>query len=427
MTSLRKKVLAALSSGAMLLSVVTPAVAQTTLQVTGNGSDSTSNVNLTQVATTNVVQSNQANISNNVDANANTGNNDADRNTGGNVAIDTGNASSDVSVSNSVNSNSANVDCCAANDTSVLIAGNGDNTTNNVDLTQGNETSVFQDNRAHIDNDIYSDANTGRNDANRNTGGDVEILTGKASSNVDVSNTANANWANVGGGNGDENGSVDVRIIGNGSDSDNDVDLLLAHSTVLSQDNSARIYNDVDADANSGKNDAERNTGGEVLIDTGDASVDVDVDNAVNFNWADVNCGCLLDVFAKISGNGDNSDNDIKAVLGDSLDVFQDNCGEEGSKLLLGLHRKDGCKIDNDVDADAKTGINDADRNTGSPEGGDPAIYTGNADTNVDISNSGNSNAYGVDSDWEWPEFEVNWNLSLGGLSLADLLALLSH
>jgi hypothetical protein len=52
---------------------------------------------------------------------------------------------------------------------------------------------------------------------------------------------------------------------------------------------------------------------------------------------------------------------------------------------------------------------------------------TGNAESNVDLSTTGNSNAYGVAPDAEWPTADFNLNITFGGLSLAQLLALLGH
>ena len=130
----------------------------------------------------------------------------------------------------------------------------------------------------------------------------------------------------------------------------------------------------------------------------------------VNFNWADVDCGCLLDLLAKIADNGTDTDNDIKLTLDDELKVFQDNdCGAD-----------EDC--DTDVYADAKTGKNDANDNTGDPDG-DPSIDTGNAETEVDVSNSGNVNSYGSVPE-VWPDFEFNFNLSLSWEQLMALLGL---
>ncbi len=426
MTKFSQKVLAALSAGTMLLSVVSPVLADTTLEISGNGADSVNNVNLTQSSTTTVVQSNSANISNDVDASATTGGNDANRNTGGSITIDTGNARTDVAVSNAVNSNTANVDCCSAGDTSVLISGNGADSVNGVTLDQGSKSGidVYQDNNAHIRNDVDARASTGRNDASSNTGGDVEVFTGDATTKVLVSNTANANWAMVGGGSQNGSGLVNLRILGNGADSVNTIDLDLDRSILLAQSNSARIYNDVDAKAETGKNDANRNTGGEVTIDTGNAKVDVDVDNAVNFNYASVDCGCLLDVSGKIAGNGVDSVNTLRATLGSDQLVFQDNCGEsQASWELESIRGRHGCKLDNDVDAKASSGKNDVESNTGTPNGGDPSVNTGNAESDVDVSNSGNANAFGVSSGFEWPTFDFNFNI--GGWSV--LWALFGH
>ena len=52
--------------------------------------------------------------------------------------------------------------------------------------------------------------------------------------------------------------------------------------------------------------------------------------------------------------------------------------------------------LDNDVEAKAKTGYNDANKNTGSVEfGDDPAIITGDATNMTHVNNSGNVNTVG--------------------------------
>lgn len=395
MTKFTKKILSVLSTGVLLASSATPVFAGTTIVVSGNGSDSDNTAAVSVTSERAVVQENVANISNDVDADANTGENDASDNTGGDVSVDTGDAKTDVTVSNSVNSNSAEVDCCPSGDTEVVISGNGTESDNTVELEQKSETGVFQGNDADVSNDVDADAKTGGNDADDNTGGDVEIDTGKATSIVDVSTSANVNSAKVGGA-GDDTGELSAWITGNGSDTDNAIALALEHATAVVQENEADIDNDVDADAFTGWNDADDNTGGDVLIDTGDAKADVEVDNLVNFNWADVDCGCLLDLLAKVSGNGTDSDNEIKAEFEDALEAFQGNDAD----------------LDNDVDADAKTGKNDAEDNTGDVEGGDPSIDSGNALDEVVVSNSGNANSYGVG--FEFPEIEVGFDASSG-------------
>src|SRR3972149_826803 len=82
-------------------------------------------------------------------------------------------------------------------DTTIELSGNGDNSNNNALVSVSSSTTVVQSNTATIVNTVYSDANTGKNDANSNTGGDVKIDTGNATSKVDLSTKANVNKADV--------------------------------------------------------------------------------------------------------------------------------------------------------------------------------------------------------------------------------------
>jgi len=406
MTNFKKQIVSAAAAGAMLLNVAMPALASTEIVISGNGAGSDNQALVSQNSTTTVTQNNTANVTNNVDADADTGDNDANFNTGGGVVIGTGNATTDISVANALNSNSANVDCCGASDTNVKISGNGAYSNNEVGLTTANTNVVTQNNNATVNNKIDSDADTGDNDAHSNTGGTVLIGTGDATANVSVSTTANVNSAKIGGGLGLSNPSASFVISGNGAGSDNKIAALLANTNVLNQSNVARVTNDVDADADTGDNDANFNTGGDVFIGTGDAKVDVTVDNAVNFNHADVDCGCVWDVLAKIAGNGadpyygDKLDNIIGVTLASTQVVGQGN----------------NATLNNDLEyLDADTGDNDVNSNTGEADS-DPAIGTGDATSNVAVSNSGNVNTVG-DFGFDLPELpNVEFNFSMAFL-----------
>ena len=194
------------------------------------------------------------------------------------------------------------------------------------------------------------------------------------------------------------------------------IELELENETEVNQTNLADIQNDVEAEAETGENEAEDNTGGEVKIETGDATVDVTVDNLVNFNWADIDgCGCLEDILVKIHGNGADSENEIEAELETELEANQLNDFDCKGEL------RDACA---EVEAEAETGENEAEGNTvGGDE--DPTIETGDAESTVEVNNSGNSNVYGdvPDPEVEWPwGFDFNFNFSF---SLEDLLAAL--
>jgi hypothetical protein len=406
MTNLKKQAFSALAATSLVLSMALPvSAAEMNLTVTGNGVDSDNTVKVENNNTQNVVQNNEAKIENNIQANSSTGGNNASRNTGGNVKVDTGNADTSVNVSNSANTNVANIDCCGAKNTNVTVSGNGDSSDNKVKVEQNSNTKLYQTNDANIKNNIDANSKTGKNDADRNTGGNVKIVTGDATTSVAVDNAANMNSAKIGGGHDAGTGSVSAYITGNGVDSDNDIKLDLDKSVLLTQANDAYVKNSIDADANTGKNDANRNTGGDVIVDTGDADVTVGVDNMANFNAADVDCGCLLDVTGKIAKNGDNSDNRIKANLNDTKDVFQNNDGS----------------LKNKVDANGDTGKNDVDRNTGYA-GSDPSVYTGDSSTDVHAENSTNVNALGKNAMDHMPHVDFEFNVSL---NLAQLKALL--
>lgn len=433
-----RKIIAAFGLGAMMFQAFVVPASAITLELSGNGVDSDNEIRLETEQKTEVNQENEFNVDNNISASANSGSNDSSRNTGGDTEIDTGDATSTVAVQNAGNTNEAVVDCCtSAGNASVLISENGDSSDNDVRLENENKVEVTQENRSNIVNRVDNDATSGWNDANRNTGGSVIITTGKADALTGIFNGGNVNSAIVSGS--DSQGGVSAWILGNGVDSDNEIRLDLDHKVELSQENSARIRNDVDTEAVSGKNDANRNTGGDVTIDTGDALVDVFVDNAVNFNFADVDCGCLFDVSAKIAGNGDSSDNDIRADLEDKLEVDQENSCDQGRHRRyprvwfldnLWLPYSEGGRgkdcLTNDIYADAYSGFNDANRNTGDHDA-DPSIETGDADTFVEVWSAGNSNIFGDAIDWEAPdngENGTNVNVSIT-FDLETLLGLL--
>jgi hypothetical protein len=384
----KTRITTAIATGAVLLNALAPAAfAGTTIEISGNGAGADNWVTLNQSSVQTVNQSNVANVNNNVNADAKTGGNGASFNTGGNVTVATGNATAKANVSNDLNTNVAKVDCCASGNTNVTVSGNGAYSDNGVLLGQSSVTSVAQNNVANVNNNVDADAKTGGNDAYKNTGGDVTIVTGNATADVNVSTSGNVNSAKVGGGS--SNPSATFVISGNGAKSDNYITADLASITSVAQTNVANVYNDVDADAKTGGNNANFNTGGDVLVYTGDAKVEADVDNSVNFNYADVECGCTWDVKAKIEGNGagghhgyyGNNDENIITVNLDTVKVT-------GQGNLSNLNNK----LD---DLDAKTGYNDSDSNTGSVEGSDPAIITGDATVDSDVSNSGNVNVVG--------------------------------
>lgn len=411
MTKLYRRIITSIATSSVLLANALPVFAATELVITGNGSDSSSTIGVSQGGTTVVTQSNETRVTNNVNVDTNTGDNDAQDNTSGDVSIETGDTSAKVAIQNAVNSNSAVVEPCdCADDTSVLVEGNGTNSDNAVALERADTTVVTQMNNSRVDNNVDVDTETGDNDAEDNTGGDVSIKTGDADVEIGASTVANTNYASIKPADA-EGGSLSVIIRENGSDTANTVALALGRTNVLTQWNTTRITNAFDVEADTGDNDAEDNTGGEASIETGDITMKAYVDNLAGFNAADVEDCCYDDVLAKIAGNGTDAESTIAATLGGDSVLTQGNeCGSGGV-----------C-FNNDIELDGETGDNDNEDNTGNTDG-DPMIDTGDVDLLVEVGNQGGSNSFGLDSDpfeWDLPSMGFGFSFSFDFSDLLD-------
>jgi hypothetical protein len=396
-----KRIATAAASGAILLSTAVPAFAAVDLTVTGNGAGSDNEIKLETGQATVVEQSNETDVSNTVVVNSNTGGNKVSGTTGGEVWVETGDATTKVNIANELNSNVAHVDTCDCDgeDIWIDISGNGAKSDNDVKVKSASLTALVQENEADIDNKVLATTDTGDNTVKGTTGGDVTILTGDAKVKVDIDNIANSNIGMIGGST-DGPSALDILIKKNGYKSDNTVKVEIEQATVLEQDNETDIDNFVGAGADTGENSAKGTTGGEVAIVTGDAKVKVDIDNTAGFNTADIDCGCLsYDLSATIKKNGAKSDNKIKAEIKSALAVSQDNsCGGKSPKIFSfkkSWGKDDEC-FDNKVFANTNTGDNTVKGSTDG-EDGDPLVWTGHSLTDVIITNYGGSNVYGFD------------------------------
>lgn len=378
----KSKTITAIASGAILFQALIPAAFAAEVDINGNGAFSDSAVKLSNESKTSVDQSNSANVTNRVDSNASTGDNSSSFNTGGDSRIMTGDAVNKVNVSTDVNANKAIIDQGSGNnDFNAKISGNGAFSDNTIKAANENKVKLNQDNNANISNDINARANTGKNDSNFNTGGDSITVTGDAKTWVSVNNEANKNIANVNNVGGSS--SDPVTITGNGAFSDNAVKLKNKSAVISHQNNDAKIANHVDSNANTGKNDSRFNTGGTTAILTGNAVNKVKVDNLANFNAADISGDYYMDgLNVKISGNGAESQNKVKADNRDKVSNSQDNYAN----------------LYNDVYSNAKTGRNDVSFSTADVY--DPIISTGDSMSSTNVSNESNINKFRLGLDF---------------------------
>lgn len=260
------------------------------ISISGNGAGSESQVNINVEQNQNVNQSNDANIQNDVDVNANTGGNDANDNTGGDVNISTGSIDSNVDVNNKgINVNAANNNACPSNcpvDFNTDISKNGADSENSVSVNANNNVNASQNNEANIENNVNVNANTGYNEANDNNG-DVTINTGDIQAETRINNkNINKSFSETGFG----VGRIFLEVNGNGADSENDIDFTYGNFISVENNNFARVFNNVLQDLNTGGNSANDNLGS-VLIATGDIDSVVDINNeGINTNVAKVVC-----------------------------------------------------------------------------------------------------------------------------------------
>ena len=301
-----------------------------------------------------------------------------------NAAIDTGDAASEVDIVNLANTNLVNstVNYTILN---IYLDENG-----NIDLTKSEaqefESSanleVNQQNTATVTNTVLAVANTGNNEIN---GTDGNITTGSANVIVNIINFINANLINA-----DWN-FVIINIFGHFIG-----DIILPEPTTgtdgsglllgASQENNADIQNNVDASANTGSN----NIDGAGSIQTGDAITFVNLQTYANSNLIGGNYNYLLvNNFGIWNGTfyGWGTAGAQTPTYGQMLFSFlsPNSSNQDGSVLA---NQQNYALLTNNVSASANTG--------GNSLSGSGSINTGSAFSVVNILNFVNTNIIGA-------------------------------
>lgn len=286
-TTVKYSALATVSLFAVSLVIPTGAMAEEiVLEIEGNGSGSSNEVSVTTQAQTTVTQTNDMQVTNNVDAGANTGENLANSNTLGTVGIVTGDATVDVNIANSGNTSTVSTDCCNGGTTgAIVISGNGAYSQNSVNASLHNGINVSVFNNANITNSVNGKAITGKNDANYNLG-DVFIKTGSITARETITNGL-FNIANVSVG----VKSIDfsVKIKDNGAYSENNLNLDQIAQNSVNIENNFTVANYTDWELVTGQNSANENLG-DVLIATGDIYYESVITNSGNVASVEIFC-----------------------------------------------------------------------------------------------------------------------------------------
>lgn len=190
-----RKVLTA--SAISMLALVFAASSVMAATIGGNGSNSHNKILSNNSTYSSVSQLNVSSIGNNVSVSSNTGGNKANKNTGGNVTLMSGVTTTTVGITNLAgsNSNTSTNSCCPCNidGSSASITDNGAGSSNKIITGASCVTKVKQTNISNIYNGVHVGSNTGGNSANRNTGGDVNVISGDTNTNVTVNNAVGSN------------------------------------------------------------------------------------------------------------------------------------------------------------------------------------------------------------------------------------------
>jgi hypothetical protein len=382
-------------AGLIITQALLPAFAAINITVSGNGAGSNSDVEFDYETETVVSQTNSVSIKNDIDQDADTGNNSIEENTGGDIQVETGSVEQSASVTTVAGANSAAVETCGCDlDLTVAIEKNGADSENDVDFEFDSDVELYQANYVDVDNDVDQDADTGDNELEENTGGDLSLTTGDVEQEVTLHTEAGMNMASIGGSEGGID--LDLTIAENGADSENDIEVELEMETLAVQNNSVDVDNDVDQDADSGDNEIDENTGGDVDVETGAVSQAIDVWNGAGFNALEVDECCDLEGEIVVDKNGADSENDVELELEFESEYYQTCDGYQGVALWTELLRRlRGCEIENDLDQDADTGDNEVEENTGDD------LTTGDVEQETTVHNEAGANVIGGEADGE--------------------------
>jgi hypothetical protein len=268
---------------------------------TGYGSENNSSNETNNL--TNIENNNTADVDNEASASSSTGLNSASCNTGSGI-VAAGEATTDLSISNEVNTNSVDVNNSgggvfgdASNDTT------GANSENNSSNEAGNNTTIINNNDIVADSNLDVSTSTGNNTSDYNTGNGT-IDTGDAEIIVDLVNQFNANEIDV-----DTFGELLEQETSNsttGPDSENSSNAATTNDTVITNNSSADLNNDYSITNETGNNHSNYNWG-DGNIGTGNVTTEGEIETAANSNGIAI--GTAADDLTEVDSGEENTDN----------------------------------------------------------------------------------------------------------------------
>jgi hypothetical protein len=385
------EVASANSNSTAISGVCQDVVSNVTVYNTGNNLGQHSGTNNT--CNTTVTNNNNATINQVANGVANTGNNTANRNIaiGGGTAgqITTGNANVGSLVSTDVNHNQVVIVGGTSNNggpgsgANVYILNTADNADLSAYHNSRNATSITNNNSFNGDQTVNSSADTGHNTANGNinqNGSAGTINTGNATVNSSLSASANKNQTVIAGSG--ANATTNVNIVNTGNNLHSDTNTSVDNTTAVTNNNSATINQTVNATANTGYNQANRNIafgGNAGQIVTGNAIVNTSLNANANQNET---------LISGAQGQATSNVNVLNTGKNAQVNATTD------TQNMVAVTNNNQSAITQTVNTNANTGNNEANHNIG---GG--SITTGGVAVNSNvITNANGSYTFVIDS-----------------------------
>ncbi|KKR81158.1 MAG: hypothetical protein UU73_C0003G0274 [Candidatus Daviesbacteria bacterium GW2011_GWA1_41_61] len=335
----------------------------------------------------------------------------------GDPQITTGNALNTATVTTSANENYSAATLPGDSSVTVENTDNGSRSDNSASLNSDSGITTVSNNLADAQNSLDLDTNTGKNSTSENVGSS-SIDTGDANTTVNLITALNTNLAGVAVSEfnvvDDQNGDLILNLAAgcvlgcsafsdtlvantdNGTDSTNSAQVEQTSDSQTFQNNDATLENNLTLSSNSGDNDADKNTGGDSTITTGDANAAANVLNFINNNIAGQVVLGIVNIFGDLIGDI------ILPVLGTTSTTTVSNTDNgSGSQNTATLDQDSTnqtfqtniAQIENNLNLQAATGDNETNKNTG----GSSQIQTGDANVDSQTLNIANSNITGGD------------------------------
>jgi hypothetical protein len=288
-----------------------------------------------------------------------------------------------------------------SSDETAVNTNTGADSTNVSETTSDNSTNIENINIATTTNDSYLRADTGKNKASFNTGSGI-ITTQNAKGTGEIVNIINLN--NIKTSDPGLPSSISAENANTGADSNNLSKVNVNEQLTVHLSNNSKTINQVEAEVNSGQNDANYNTGHGIIL-TGSASLGLNFVTMANTNlvgaqkfyanWQNIydNYNGNIDLTSEAAAN-------LSPLSDMMIDASNKSTGADSTNQAIvnvndqtNIITKNSGKINNEVNASVTSGKNKTNNNTGTG-----SVASGNVNSSVNVVNFLNSNV--VSSNW---------------------------